>query len=140
MTALTTIVSDIEARLEADGRLQIVEGLEQPAGGGDGRPLAQLYPEPGTAVRQRMTGGAQSIAWNERIVVSGPTTTAVLAGVMIIRGLLTDWRPDPNPASSPLNEVDNGGQLLTDASEDVANPSYSITIQFRMYLSRSTQA
>lgn len=137
---IMSLAASAKARLEADGLLQVVSGLNVPSDVDQERPLAQLYPDPGNAIRDRLAGGAQTVLWRMTAVLSGPTVEAVLWAAGHVRDLWADWRPDPDPASGPLNEQDIGARVIADTSEDIANPVYSISVQYRMHKARSTPA
>lgn len=88
-----------------------------------------FYGTGGLARQDRLEGGSQTYLWPCRVVCVGRTKPGLRAAVADVRALLTDWRPDPDPAASPMWE-EVAGPELTDGPPD--DERHSVTLEYRL--------
>lgn len=90
-----------------------------------------VYSTGGDARRERLTAVHNVIRWETRIVCCGRSPSQAINTTNLVRDLLTDWRPDDDPATSPLNERDDGAALVKDET-DLTDVRYSFTLHYRL--------
>lgn len=85
----------------------------------------------GTSQRGRYTGQAAWLRWQFRVTCVGYSDAHCLFVAEKVRALFVGFRPDPSPAASPLNEVDDDPPLIRDEVE--GDVRYSVALRFALH-------
>ena len=137
-----TLTETVQGLLAALPNIDLYEG-SPPLTVRQGVPYLIYYPNPGQAVRARLSASYADVRWDSRIVCCGWTPTQVLHTVTAVRDTLTGIRLTDDPADSVLNEVDNSATVLESAATTATEtagaglPRFSFTIQYRFYTNRN---
>ena len=93
------------------------------------RPYVVFYGSGGLAWQDRYEGGSRTYTYTCRVMCVARTTAGLRDATHAVRELLTDWRPDPHPAASPLWEEVAGPELTDGPTGD---ERHSITLEYRL--------
>jgi len=140
MATPQTLTATVKGLLDDLTNIDIYDGVP-PSVVRNGVPYVIYYPNPGSALRDRLTASPAKLRWDARIVCCGWNPTQLIGTVSTIRDTLTGIRIDTGLSSSPLNEVDNSATVLESAAttatqSEGALPRYSYTLQYRLYTQR----
>lgn len=96
-------------------------------------PYVVCYFPAGGIYQDRYAGGQKALAWEFPAVCVGTLPESARFAAAAVRAGLAGWRPDPDPAASPLYEI-AAGPVITDGPDE--DRRSSITLTFRLHTRR----
>lgn len=85
----------------------------------------------GTSHNVSLAAKPARLRWQFRVTCVGYTDDHCLYIAQLVRWLLVGYRPDPDPAAGPINEVDDDPPLIRDDVE--GDVRYSVSLRFSLF-------